>query len=210
MCIEDSYISVGDDLIAVKSGWDEYGISYNAPSSNITIRRVTGSSPFGGIAVGSEMSGGVENIVVEDITLFNMGIGIHIKTNIGRGAFIRDITVSNVRIEKARKGIKIAGNVGDHPDGNYDANALPVVKGITMRDFWGVHVQQAGMMKGIRDSPFTGICLSNINLEGDPAPREGAWSCSDVSGSAYEVSPWPCSELTSISQSRGGYCATSF
>ena len=26
VCIEDCYISNGDDLIALKSGWDEYGM----------------------------------------------------------------------------------------------------------------------------------------------------------------------------------------
>lgn len=40
MVIEDSYISVGDDGVAIKSGWDQYGIAYSIPSSNITIRNL--------------------------------------------------------------------------------------------------------------------------------------------------------------------------
>ncbi|KAF2297941.1 hypothetical protein GH714_005829 [Hevea brasiliensis] len=129
VCIEDSFISTGDDLVAVKSGWDEYGIAYGRPSSGITIRRVTGSSPFAGIAVGSETSGGVENVLAENISLYNMGVGIHVKTNTGRGGLIRNITFSDVYMENVRKGIKIAGDVGDHPDDNFNPNALPVVKG---------------------------------------------------------------------------------
>ncbi|PRQ21992.1 putative galacturan 1,4-alpha-galacturonidase [Rosa chinensis] len=144
VCIEDSYISTGDDLVAVKSGWDEYGIAYGHPSSDITIRRIRGSSPFSGIAIGSETSGGVENVFAEHINLHNVGVGIHIKTNICRGGFIRNITVSNVFMEKARKGIKIAGDVGDHPDDKFNPNALPVVKGITLTDIWGIQVLQAG------------------------------------------------------------------
>jgi polygalacturonase len=42
--IENCYISVGDDAIAVKSGWDQYGIAYGHPSSNILIRNVTARS----------------------------------------------------------------------------------------------------------------------------------------------------------------------
>lgn len=38
--IEDCYISVGDDAIAIKSGWDQYGIRYGRPSSNILIRNL--------------------------------------------------------------------------------------------------------------------------------------------------------------------------
>ncbi|TQD93292.1 hypothetical protein C1H46_021114 [Malus baccata] len=196
VCIEDSYISTGDDLVAVKSGWDEYGIAYGRPSSDITIRRITGSSPFSGIAVGSETSGGVENVLAEHINLHNMGVGIHIKTNIGRGGFIRNITVSDVYMEKARKGIKIAGDVGDHPDEKYNPNALPVVKGITFKDIWGVQVQQAGLILGVKNSPFTGICLSNINLHGVTGSRTPPWKCSDVSGAAHLVSPLQCSELS--------------
>lgn len=38
--IEDCYICVGDDGIAIKSGWDQYGIAYKRPSTNILIRNV--------------------------------------------------------------------------------------------------------------------------------------------------------------------------
>ena len=124
--------------MSVKSGWDEYGITYARPSKDITIRRVTGSSPFSGISIGSETSGGVENVLVEYITLYNTGFGIHLKTNIGRGGIIRNITVSDVYMENVRKGIKIAGDSGDHPDDNYNPNALPVVKDITKLNTSGV------------------------------------------------------------------------
>ncbi|KAL3619194.1 hypothetical protein CASFOL_036764 [Castilleja foliolosa] len=195
VCIEDSYISTGDDLVAVKSGWDEYGISYNRPSRDITIRRVTGSSPFAGIAVGSETSGGVENILAEHIYLYNMGIGIHLKTNIGRGGLIRNITVSDVKIVNVRMGIKISGNAGDHPDDKYNPNALPSLKDVVIKDVTGENVQQPGLLKGLKNSPFTGIYFNNITLSGGGSKY--AWQCSDVIGRAVQVSPIPCSELTS-------------
>lgn len=183
----------------MKSGWDEYGIRYGQKSYGITIRRVTGSSPFAGIAVGSETSGGVEDVLAEHITLFNMGLGLHVKTNIGRGGFIRNITFSNVYMENARKGIKIAGDVGDHPDEKFDPNALPVVNGITIKDVWGLKVLQPGTIHGLKNSPFTNICFSNIHLHGMPGSAAAAsmWKCSDVSGSAFSVSPSPCYQLTS-------------
>ncbi|XP_042025618.1 probable polygalacturonase [Salvia splendens] len=208
VCIEDTYISTGDDLVAVKSGWDEYGISYGRPSRGITIRRVTGSSAFAGIAVGSETSGGVEDVLAEHITLSNMGVGIHLKTNIGRGGVIRNITVSNVYMYKARKGIKISGDVGDHPDEKYNPNALPVLKDVTIKDVWGEWVQQPGLVHGLKNAPFTGICLSNISFSGAPGMRNSPWQCSDVSGGAVQVSPLPCSELTRSQQA--GECASSF
>ncbi|KAM7279441.1 hypothetical protein ACFE04_006575 [Oxalis oulophora] len=208
VCIEDSYISVGDDMVAVKSGWDEYGIAYGRKSSDITIRRVTGSSPFAGIAVGSEMSGGVENVLAEHINLYTMGIGIHVKTNSGRGGFIRNLTFSNIYMEKTRTGIKISGNVGDHPDDNYNPNAIPVVNDIKLTDVWGVGVQNPGLIVGIKNAPFTGVCLSNVHLHGVQGPRPSPWKCSEVSGDSSQVSPGPCAEL--ISSQNVSSCAGNF
>ncbi|WOL02130.1 putative polygalacturonase [Canna indica] len=194
VCIEDSYISTGDDLVAVKSGWDEYGIAYGRPSSGITIRRLTGSSPFSGIAIGSETSGGVENVLVENVNLYNIGIGVHIKTNIGRGGYIRNITISDVTMNGVGKAIRISGHVGDHPDDNFNPRAIPTVDGVTIKNVWGEEVEQPGSIEGIKDSPFTRICLSNVKLWGVGV---SPWRCTDVSGAALGVNPWPCPQLAS-------------
>ncbi|XP_074588420.1 putative polygalacturonase [Curcuma longa] len=205
ICIEDAFISTGDDLVAVKSGWDEYGIAYGRPSSGITIRRITGSSPFSGIAIGSETSGGIDNILVENVDLYNTGIGIHIKTNIGRGGHVRNVTVANVRMRRVRKGIRIASDVGDHPDEHFNRRAIPTVDGVTIKNVWGMQVRQPGSMEGIsRSAPFTRICLSNVKFWG-VGPRRAAWRCSAVRGAAVDVRPWPCSELADASSS--GVCS---
>ena len=200
VCIEDSYISTGDDLVAVKSGWDEYGMAYGRPSTGITIRRVTGSSPFAAIAVGSETSGGVENILAENVNIFNSGFGIHIKTNVGRGGYIRNITITDVNMSKVRKGLRIAGDVGDHPDDKFNSNAIPIVSGLMIKNVWGVNVQQPGSIQGIKHSPFTDICLYNVTFS-NAGSQEVPWKCTDVSGSALVVQPGPCSELASTTGS---------
>ncbi|KAG6605565.1 putative polygalacturonase, partial [Cucurbita argyrosperma subsp. sororia] len=182
--------------------------AFSDSSYDITIRRISGSSPFAGVAVGSETSGGVSNVLAEHLSLYDMGVGINIKTNIGRGGFIKNITISDVYMESSRKGVKIASDTGDHPDDKFDPNALPIVKDITIKNVWGENVQQAGSIYGLRNSPFTGICLSNINLRGTARPRSVPWTCSYVSGAALLVSPWPCSELTSTQQD--GVCSNNF
>ncbi|KAL8170701.1 hypothetical protein V2J09_022505 [Rumex salicifolius] len=208
VCIEDSYMSTGDDLVAVKSGWDEFGISFGRPSTNITVRRLTGSTPFAGVAVGSETSGGVQNVLIEHIILLNVGVGIHVKTNVGRGGTVSDITFSDVYIENAKKGIKIAGNVGGHPDQDFDPNAMPVVRGIYISNVHGLEVRQAGLITGIKNAPFTDICLSDVNLFGSSNARGSTWECSDVTGSSLRVSPSPCSEL--VDTQHTGSCSAYF
>ncbi len=65
VCIEDCYIAGGDDGISIKSGWDEYGVSFGRPSSHIQIRRIiTDSHSSSGISFGSEMSGGISDVKV--------------------------------------------------------------------------------------------------------------------------------------------------
>ena len=205
VCIEDSYISTGDDLVAIKSGWDEYGIAYGRPSSGITIRRVRGSSPFSGIAIGSEASGGVRAVLVEDCSIFDSGYGIHIKTNVGRGGYIRNVTVDNVRMSGVRDGVRIAGDVGDHPDAHFSQLAVPLVDAVRIRNVWGVNVQHPGSLEGIRSSPFTRICLSNVKLFG--WRNDAAWRCRDVRGAALGVQPSPCAELATSFASAGSSCS---
>nr|AVY91702.1 pectate lyase [Saccharum hybrid cultivar SP80-3280] len=205
ICIEDCYISTGDDAIAIKSGWDEYGIAYGRPSSDITVRRITGSSPFAGFAVGSETSGGVENVLAEHLNFFTSGFGIHIKTNTGRGGFIRNVTVSDVTLDNVRYGLRIVGDVGNHPDDRYNRSALPIVDALTIKNVQGQNIREAGLIKGIANSAFSRICLSNVKLTGGAPVRP--WKCEAVSGGALDVQPSPCTELTSTSDT--SFCTNS-
>ncbi|KAL5073498.1 hypothetical protein RYX36_012482 [Vicia faba] len=43
--IKDCYIVSGDDCVAVKSGWDEYGIAYGMPTKQLVVKRLTCISP---------------------------------------------------------------------------------------------------------------------------------------------------------------------
>jgi polygalacturonase len=181
----------------LKSGWDEYGITYGRPSSDITIRRITGSSPFAGFTIGSETSGGVENVLAEHLNFFGSGFGVHIKTNSGRGGFIKNVTVSDVTLDNVRYGLQIAGDVGGHPDDHYNRSALPVLDSLTIKNVQGQNIKEAGLIKGIANSAFSRICLSNVKFNGGSPVRP--WKCEAVSGGALDVQPSPCTELTAVS-----------
>lgn len=61
--IEDCFIVSGDDCVAVKSGWDEYGIAFGMPTKYLIIKNLTCISPDSAvIALGSEMSGGIQDV----------------------------------------------------------------------------------------------------------------------------------------------------
>lgn len=96
--IEDCVLDVGDDAICVKSGKDEDGRKRNMPTENVIIRRNTVYLGHGGFVVGSEMSGGIRNIFVEDCTFIGTDKGLRFKTARGRGGVVENIFVRNINM----------------------------------------------------------------------------------------------------------------
>lgn len=98
--IEDIYFDNGDDNIAIKSGRDNDGWSLGSPCENVIIR----NCHFKGlhaVVIGSEMSGGVRNVFVEDCDYAGYcKRGIYVKTNPDRGGFVKNLFVNNCRFDE--------------------------------------------------------------------------------------------------------------
>ncbi|PKA62981.1 putative polygalacturonase [Apostasia shenzhenica] len=196
ICIEDCTITVGHDAISLKSGWDEYGISYSKPSSNIYITNVFLSSLHGSaLAFGSEMSGGISGIHADHLHIYNSNIAIDFRTALGRGGFMENIVISYVDVQHVRTAIQFTGNCSSHPDERYDPKALPIVDRVTIKNVIGTNISVVGALHGIEHDPFTAICLSNIHMTLQSPETSSSWTCSNVSGFSEKVSPEPCSDL---------------
>lgn len=194
--IEDCYIVSGDDCVAVKSGWDEYGISFGMPTKQLVVRRLTCISPTSAvIALGSEMSGGIEDVRAEDIVAINSESGVRIKTAPGRGGFVKDIYVKGMTLHTMKWVFWMTGNYGSHPDSHYDPNALPTIQNINYRDIVAEDVKMAARLQGISGDPFTEICVSNVTISMAAKPKKIQWACTDVSGISSGVTPKPCDLL---------------
>lgn len=92
--------ATGDDCSAIKSGKDTEGIAIGRPSDNLYYRGDVFSSGHGGVTIGSEMSGGVRDVFVEDCTLTpvdeqNSAVnpGIRVKVSPSRGGYIKNLQV---------------------------------------------------------------------------------------------------------------------
>ncbi|CAK8573461.1 unnamed protein product [Lathyrus sativus] len=195
--IEDNYIVSGDDCVAIKSGWDQYGIKVGKPSQQIVIRRLTCISPDSAtVALGSEMSGGIQDVRIEDITAITTESGIRIKTAVGRGGFVKDIFVKGMKLDTIKYVFWMIGSYGSHADKGYDPKALPEIKGINYRDVTAKNVTFAAKLEGISNDPFTEICISNAIIEVNEVKKKKLpWNCTDVSGVTSNVSPKPCELL---------------
>ncbi|XP_021671779.2 probable polygalacturonase [Hevea brasiliensis] len=194
--IEDCYIVSGDDCVAVKSGWDEYGIAFGMPTKQLVIRRLTCISPFSAaIALGSEMSGGIQDVRAEDITAIDTESGVRIKTSVGRGGYVKEIYVRRMTMKTMKWVFWMTGNYGSHPDNNYDPNAIPEIKNINYHDMVAENVTMAARLEGIAGDPFTGICISNVTIGLTQKPKKLQWNCTEIAGISSGVTPKPCDLL---------------
>ena len=92
--IFNCHIASEDDCIALKSGRDAEGRAVGIPTENVRISHCLFTSGFG-VAMGSEMSGGVKNVLVEDCVFqdtFSIG---SVKAIRGRGSMVENITYSD-------------------------------------------------------------------------------------------------------------------
>ena len=92
-----SFIQSQDDSIALKSGREPLGLKLNIPTKEVRITNCKLSYGFG-IVAGSEMSGSVNNILIQDIEMEETFCAVNLKTRHGRGAKISGVTYENINL----------------------------------------------------------------------------------------------------------------
>lgn len=121
--IEGCTFTTRDDNIAIKAGRDNDAWASNGGKAceNIVIRncRFLAGSP-GGVAAGSEMSGDVRNVFVENCTMGKVQNPFYIKSNTDRGGVVENYRARNVTVEECNTLLKLETNYkgqtkGAHP-----------------------------------------------------------------------------------------------
>lgn len=94
--VMDSNFDVGDDGICIKSGKDEDGRRRGVPTKGLIVNNCTVFHGHGGFVVGSEMSGGVEDVKVSNCRFLGTDVGLRFKSKRGRGGVVRNIYISDI------------------------------------------------------------------------------------------------------------------
>jgi len=113
--MEDCFLDQSDDCLAIKAGRDNSAWRKGRPCENIVIRNMP--SNFGGIAIGSEIAGGVRNVFFYDCK-FESGNVLYCKSNLDRGGFIKNIYIKDLDIGKARI-LRLRNNYHGYRGGNF-------------------------------------------------------------------------------------------
>jgi polygalacturonase len=95
--IDHDTINTHDDAIAIKSGRGQEGVDIGVPTTDVRISNSSLTSHFGCVTLGSEMSGGIDGVVIRNITCNTTSeAALKFKAPIGRGGFIRNIDAQGV------------------------------------------------------------------------------------------------------------------
>lgn len=169
-------ISVGDDCIAIKSGKIDFARKYRTPSQNIVIRNCLMEDGHAGVTIGSENSGGVNDVMVTNCIFRGTDRGLRIKSQRGRGnlAVIDHIIFRNIYMDDVKSPFVInafykAGT--DAVDERFERGFMPV-SDLTpqFRDFcfediicenvsFGV-----GYFLGLPESMLRKVILKNVSI----------------------------------------------
>jgi exo-poly-alpha-galacturonosidase len=130
--IFNNTFNTGDDCIAIKSGKNLEGYDINMPAGNIRITNCVFNQGHGGVTIGSESSGGVNNVFSQDCVVNGNQIGLRMKTNADRGGIVENITIKDWTMTGCTKaGINIITNYSSNPGGE-PAPTLPICRNITI------------------------------------------------------------------------------
>jgi polygalacturonase len=95
--IENCRFEVGDDGVAIKSGRDQDGWRVGRQSQYIVVRNCEYvGDTGGGVAIGSEMSGGVSDVFVDGYTIPKANHALYFKSNLDRGGRIQSVHIRNI------------------------------------------------------------------------------------------------------------------
>ena len=118
--IENCIFRTGDDAVAIKAGRDADGRYIGRAARNIVIRNCLFESECNGLCIGSEMSGGVENVYMENIKIGTVKNAIYFKSNRDRGGYIRNVQVNNISVERSKGAIlRFEANYFGYRGGNH-------------------------------------------------------------------------------------------
>jgi len=140
----------------------------NRPTENVTITNCTVHHAQSALAIGSETSGNVRNVVASNITVKDTVNGIHLKSRRGRGGVVENIRFDNWTMENVGQAITIsdAGYVmeGEAPDPGAGAvsNRTPVFRNIAISHVTINGAQGLIDVSGIVEMPATGVRISDV------------------------------------------------
>lgn len=155
----------GDDCISLKSGRDRDGREAGMPCEYVLIENNDFADGHGGVALGSEMSGGIRCVLAwkNRFSSPNLTYALRLKTNAKRGGRVEDIILADSTMDHVH-GAAIHGTML-YEDGR-NGNDLPVFRNITIENITAHGGDYGIFLEAFEEVPITGLILKNIAIDG--------------------------------------------
>lgn len=162
--IRNCSFDTGDDCIAIKSGRNADGRRISVPTENVVIQNCSMKDGHGGVVLGSELSGGIRNVFVEDCIMDspNLDRALRFKTNSVRGGVIENFYARRITVGQVAEAVLLVdfnyeeGDTGPH---------TPVMRNIFLSGITAKKGKYAVFAKGYERSPVTNLQMENCTFE---------------------------------------------
>lgn len=167
---------VGDDAICLKSGKDAAGRRIGMPTEDVLVEDCVVFHAHGGLTIGSEMSGGIRDVRVNNCLFMGTDIGLRFKTTRGRGGVVENIFISNINMidipgNAINFNMYYGGKAPQEASGDSPAIEVPPVSEETPQ-FRDIHIENvvcsgadaAIFLQGLPEMPLRNISLKNVSI----------------------------------------------
>jgi len=162
--VNNVYIDVNDDCISIKSGKDADGLRVNRPAEDILIENSHFAYGHGGVAMGSETSGGIRNVEVRNcVSDSGNWAPIRFKTQPSRSGVVENITYRDIKLHDVKQAFEFNLEWRMVPPIAPPAKVLPVVRNVKIINVSG-DVDSVGIIHGLADSPIRDIQFENCRI----------------------------------------------
>lgn len=163
--IERCVFDTGDDCIAIKSGRNADGRRLHIPSENIVVRNCTMKDGHGGVTLGSEITGGVRYVFIEDCTMDSPELerALRFKNNAMRGGVLEHVYMRNCTVGEVKEGVlSIDLNYEEGPKGPY----TPIVRDVELRNVTSRKSMYGVFMKAYPKSEISNVRVIDCRFDG--------------------------------------------
>lgn len=167
--IRNCTFDTGDDCIAIKSGRNRDGRRIGAPSENIIIQGCAMKDGHGGVTIGSESSGNVRNVYIEDCRMDSPHLDrvLRIKTNSYRGGITENVYARKITVGQVADAIVQIEFFYEEGEGG---PFQPMVRNIVIEEVTCKKSQYALYLRGYKSAPIRDVRLRHCVFENVAKP----------------------------------------
>ncbi len=180
VCISSCHISTNDDAISIKSGRDLDGLRVNRPCKNVVIEDCFFHYGYG-LSIGSELSGGIDDIIGRNLVFDHSDCGFRIKSSKSRKGYVKHVHLSHITMKEVRYPFYC------YLDWNplYNRNELPKDYKGEIPFYW--HKLLSLPDDSLKDTAVDDLSFSDVSL-----------SSNEVSSCLFTFCGFPSSKITNV------------